>query len=561
MGGTADRRQGDVWSRANAAETQPGYVTYLSREPEDRPDEIRAAIGAIVRCFGVTEIPEVRVIKVYHHGYAYYNMTAVAETLGTLPGLSTEVIFRSIGYQDDEGGGEKPGLRSTALVRLLPGLPRLLRHLGRQPARAAEVVPVAQRLIARVRREELPRSAGELEALVKEIQARAAEVLNVHITTTLATFALFGLLQQLCNTAEPGVEHALTVGLDAMSSKELGLEIWKIAEAARRSEAVAKLLLAREPDLLGRLEAMPEGAEVRAAFARFVDAVGDRTSEEMDLSVPRWEETPEVVFAMAASYLESGIDPHRVFADQRRARIAAAARVEKKLSPPLRPILRALLAQTQQFVVLRENLRTVWMKCLSAERRAYLAHAAELVRGGLLEQKEDIFHLKKTEVSRAMAGGLDAATAARLVAERRREKELCERLHMPDVVRGAPPPLEDLLRPSFPDLRQKLLSGMGVSPGVITGRARILHSANAAARIEQGDILVATTTDPGWTPLFAMARGLVMERGGLLSHGVIVAREYGLPAVVAVRDATRLIPDGRRITIDGVRGEVHILDG
>jgi pyruvate,water dikinase len=214
-----------------------------------------------------------------------------------------------------------------------------------------------------------------------------------------------------------------------------------------------------------------------------------------------------------------------------------------------------ILEKTEEYIVTRENLKTVWVKSIFAQRLLYLAIADKLVDNYALRERDDIFYLKMTEVSDIIKGYQGPEDMYTVIPERKTEQAICENLEVPEVVIGKPPSPEELT--CTVELKN-LLEGMGCSPGVVRGRARVGSSPSECTELEEGEILVAPVTDPGWSPLFVTAGGLVMELGGTLSHGVIIAREYGIPAVVGVKNATKVIETGQIITVDGNKGVVYI---
>ena len=546
-----------VWSRANAAETIPGYCTYLSRLPENKPDEIVLALTPLLECFGIKEDPKNLKFRDYIYGYVYLNMTIVGNVLGQIPGLSPEILYQSLGHTTEE---ENPEIRlglSTA-IKLVPGTLRVIRFFLQLPKRAEKVIPHSVELIEDIRHKNLQElSVQELDNLVWEMYERNSQVFQVHAVTALASFALFGVLQKItARIGEEGTENLLTIGLEGMSSSRLGVEMWKLAQHALKSPKVAELILSGK-DVLEELKSFPEGGTFLEELEKFADVYGDRCSQELELSVPRWEEDPSFVLSMVRTYLHSEAEPVKTMEEQKKIRLEATDRILKKLSwNPLNPVFRKLLKKTQQYMVTRENLKTTWMRGISALRVLYLAIAKKFVEEGILKARDDIFFLKQTEVSDIIAGTLRKDQLKDRIAERKKEKKECEHIEVPEIIVGGPPPLSELQCVIEP---QDILEGVGCSPGVVTGRAKVISDPRECSEFEEGDVLVAPITDPGWSPLFVTAGGLVMELGGTLSHGVIIAREYGIPAVVGVKNATKIIKTGQEITIDGNKGVVYIM--
>ena len=190
-------------------------------------------------------------------------------------------------------------------------------------------------------------------------------------------------------------------------------------------------------------------------------------------------------------------------------------------------------------------------------RRAALEAGRRLKERGLLRDPNEVFFLRLEELAPALRGEA-ALDVPAVVAARKAEQERLRRFEPPPVVVGEYRPAR--FEQADPIPQKHTLVGVAVSPGVVTGKARVILELDPADRVEPGEILVAPFTDPGWTPYFLAAAGVVVDVGGLLSHGSVVAREYGLPAVVNVGPATRLIQTGQRLQVDGDRGVVTILD-
>lgn len=186
-------------------------------------------------------------------------------------------------------------------------------------------------------------------------------------------------------------------------------------------------------------------------------------------------------------------------------------------------------------------------------KMALLAEADRLVDAGALQERDDVFFLRLEEFADAVRG---ASIDPRLVCARKAEFSQHQSLTPPRVFTSE----GEVLRGSYRrvDLPERALAGLAVSAGTVEGRARVIHDI-AEADLDPGDILVTPFTDPGWTPLFLGIRGLVTEVGGLMTHGAVIAREYGLPAVVGVERATQLIEDKQRIRLDGGEGYVELL--
>lgn len=343
-------------------------------------------------------------------------------------------------------------------------------------------------------------------------------------------------------------------GMPHNVTTEMDLALWRLAKAATGHR---ELLLNTQPnELAGMYQA---GALPDIGLGAFLGAYGHRAAAEIDIGVPRWDEDPAPVFAAIANYLRV-TDPEQA-PDRRFER--AAAEAEAKLADlvrrarrrrPIRGTLAGFfLRRARALAGLREAGKFAGLYPLRQMRRQLLLVGAELAERGLLERAGDIMFLDVTEAGAAVHDGADHRDliGSRKVAY---EREL-RRRHVPVALLSDGTDVEALVPPKAAG--DGALPGMAAAPGTATGPARVIRDP-AGARIEPGEILVAPSTDPGWTPLFLTAGGLVTETGAPIAHGPTVAREYGIPAVICVRDATHQITTGQVITVDGSAGTVTI---
>ncbi|MBB2915281.1 phosphohistidine swiveling domain-containing protein [Streptosporangium becharense] len=294
-------------------------------------------------------------------------------------------------------------------------------------------------------------------------------------------------------------------------------------------------------------------------MAGFLDAYGMRAAAEIDVGMPRWEEAPAPLFATIANYLrvddpEQAPDRRFAQAAERAERMIETLAQRSRRSRPVRGRLATfLMRRSRELTGLREIGKFAWLSALQAARRQLLLVGSDLAARSLLERADDIMFL---DLSEAQAAVHHKADQRGLVAARRAayEREL-RRPAVPGALLSDGTDVE-ALAPQGP-VEDGVLKGMAGAAGRATGRARVIRDP-ADAYIEPGEILVAPTTDPGWTPLFLTTAGLVTETGSPVAHGPTVAREYGIPAVICVRDATHRIRTGQLITIDGSAGTVRL---
>lgn len=338
---------------------------------------------------------------------------------------------------------------------------------------------------------------------------------------------------------------------------EMDLALWAVARSLREDPASTQALTARSPEelaagyLAGTLPPVVQ-LEVR----RFMDRYGMRGVAEIDLGAPRWREQPEAVFRTLASYLDLDAEraPDALYEAGRRdaeeatqALVRAFGRRRAKAAQVgfLSSHIRALFGA-------RETPKFTLIRAFGLLREALLASGADLVDAGVLDAPGDVFFLRLDE----LRGAFTLPGLGDLVTERRAaQAQQGRRTRVPVLLVGDGRTFYD----GGVSAAGADLAGMGVSPGVAEGAVRVVDDPRTS-ELRTGEILVCRGTDPAWTPLFLTAAGLVTEVGGLMTHGSVVAREYGLPAVVGVSDATHLLRTGRRIRIDGGSGAITFLD-
>ncbi|HVP42488.1 MAG TPA: PEP/pyruvate-binding domain-containing protein [Terriglobales bacterium] len=354
-----------------------------------------------------------------------------------------------------------------------------------------------------------------------------------------------------------GLAHLLPrliSGLGRNPTVETALAIWDLAQKADGEvrRVLASEDVTRIPEVLEQSEA---GQEFLAQMAEFLKEHGHRAVREFDFSCPRWRDDPTFVYESVRNYLAhpSGqATPRQHYENQKKEHAQAKEDLRRGLhGHPLRRLLAAKLVRViEERMPLREAFKFYTLYGAAHARDLLLEVARRLAERGLLEKPDDYFFLSIPEIEKLSTGQLDQAWVREQVAVRRRELAANMRIDPPLIVRSDG---KAVMRPAPAG---QVMKGAGASPGVVRGPARVLFDPTDGARLHTGEILVAKFTDPSWTPLFLTAAGLIMEVGGIVSHGAIVAREYGIPAVVGVKGATRILRQGERVEVNGSTGEV-----
>jgi rifampicin phosphotransferase len=368
---------------------------------------------------------------------------------------------------------------------------------------------------------------------------------------------MLGLAGRLLGAdARPGELATVLRGLPHNVTTEMDLALWRLATRIRADTDAAKVIRGTPAaELAGRYRARTLPPVVQRGLEGFLDRYGHRAVAEIDVGLPRWAEDPTHIIGVLANYLLID-DPDRapdvLFARGAAQAEAMVATLTARARQRGRVRGRAVgfaLNRTRQLAGVRELPKYYIVLVLAQARQQLAAVGAQLAATDRLAAAEDVFFLDLGEA----AAGLHGQDLRAVVTHRRQsyQREL-RRRHIPRVLLsdGTEPEAATPLPLTF---TAGGLVGTAASAGTVTGQARVVLDPTGA-HLQPGEILVAPSTDPGWTPLFLTAGGLVMEMGGANSHGAVVAREYGIPAVVGVPNATSLITTGQQLTVDGSSG-------
>jgi pyruvate,water dikinase len=361
---------------------------------------------------------------------------------------------------------------------------------------------------------------------------------------------------------EKNAADTLAQSVPGNVTSEMGLALLDVADVIRPHRGVVEFLsnVGGNDAFLDELAEIEGGGEARDAILAFLAAYGMRCAGEIDITRPRWREQPTALVPMILTNIKNfypGAGARRF-----EQGLQAAREKEQELLERLRALpdgeprteeTKRMIDRVRSFAGYREYPKYGMVSRYFVYKQVLLEEAGRLVRAGVLPEKEDIFYLTFAELRDAVRAN---QWPADLVRERKGEFRSHQALTPPRVLTSDGECMTGSYR--RPDLPAGALLGLAVSTGTVEGRARIVHDM-AQARLEAGDILVTTYTDPSWTPLFVAIAGLVTEVGGLMTHGAVIAREYGLPAVVGVEQATRRIREGQRIRVHGTDGYVEIL--
>jgi len=564
---TVEDRQ--VWTNVNTAEVMPDVMTPMTWSVME-PLTLRL-LGHYFDKLGI-DLAGYRLLGQIA-GRAYFNLNTLIACARRIPGMGEKGITDMFGGQQGLGEiriaeDDLPQFR-LSLLRLacrISGL--LLEFLTFSSGKG-------QAILERVRH------TVDAEAALDPATLSSAEM-ALQVSRTAASMAddteafdLFGMgktydmvLYSNCRKWFGDGGHSLAsrmlVGLGRNENAQAGLDLWGLANMAASHDATRRALLAADSfaSLRSALSLAEAGKEFLAAWDRLLQRHGHHCRGELELLNPRWAETPDYVLRQVQSYLraigeadDNFLKRYGTLAERRGQAVTEARR---RLRNPLkRAAMNFLLRKAHGCAPLRESIKSEIVRRGAVVRRWLLELGGRLTAAGLLVDREDVFFLRLDELEETLRPDCDREELHRRVAARRREYQAYQAVTPPPIVVGQFDLRQSQATPSAAESTE-VLTGVAVNPGVVVGPARVILRAGEDP-IRPGEILVAPFTDPGWTPYFLNAAAIVTDLGGILSHGSVIAREFGIPAVVNVGHATQLIHTGQVLEVDGVKGTVRIL--
>jgi rifampicin phosphotransferase len=472
-----------------------------------------------------------------------------------LTGDALRTILERDGFiatRPDEGPGEPvPGVAPATIET--------------DPALVTELIGRSEASIATLKRDIRAKSGPALlDFILADIQELRRILFDpqshqVFISAMQATWRLNERLEAWLG--EKNAVDTLTQSVPNNVTSEMGLALLDVADVIRpHPDVVAFLQHVQDESFLDELPALQGGREARDAIRAYLEKYGMRCVGEIDITRPRWSERPATLVPMILGNIrnfEPGAGERRF----EKGRLAARTK-EQELLEQLRALpdgerkaeeAKRMIDRIRTFIGYREYPKYGMVSRYFVYKQALLEEAERLVQARVLREKEDIFYLRLQEFHEVVRTN---QVDDQLISRRKDAFGSYQALTPPRVLTSDGEAVTGMYRRA--DVPAGALTGLPVSAGTIEGRARVILDM-AEADLEAGDILVTAYTDPSWTPAFVAIKGLVTEVGGLMTHGAVIAREYGLPAVVGVEHATRLILDGQRIRVHGTDGYIEIL--
>jgi len=354
-------------------------------------------------------------------------------------------------------------------------------------------------------------------------------------------------------------------------TSEMGLALLDVADVIRPYPEVIKYLQhVKDDKFLDELVKIDGGQEARDAIDAYLNKYGMRCAGEIDITKTRWSENPSILIPIILSNIKN-FEPgesRRKFEQGQQEALKKEQELLDRLRHPdsyrgpdgeqKAKETKRMIDLVRNFAGYREYPKYGMVNHYFVYKQALLKEAEQMVQANVIHEKEDIYYLSFEELREVVRTNKSDSYRMdyQIISKRKEDFRLYEKLTPPRVITSDGEIITGKYKRE--DLPAEAVAGLAVSSGVIEGRARVILNMEDAD-IEDGDILVTSFTDPSWTPLFVSIKGLVTEVGGLMTHGAVIAREYGLPAVVGVENATKLIKDGQRIRVHGTEGYVELL--
>lgn len=580
-----------LWTNANISENFPdqvspllysiaiqGYAAYFRN--------LGLGFGmARKRIFAMQDVLE-HLIGV-HGGRLYYNLTNIHTLLHLAPFGNWLTRF----FNEFVGASEFPALSATYILDPIEKTAELIRM---------PFMVMWQYLTLKRRIRKFEHTVDDFCKLAKwnELPLLSIAKLRQHLlgfmnirlhrwnnaaladTAAMITYGLLklSLKRWLKEQENSNLHNALLNGLTDIASSKPVIKLWDLSRVVRAEKNLFNLFHNNEPEVIWRQLFEPEHKNIKQEILEYIECWGFRGSGELMLTHPSPEENPLPTISLLKMYVELESDsPLELMQHQSEIREQITNSIIIRLTPSTWrrvPLLsRAwwfayLLQATQASIRLRERARFQQARLYVRLRHIVMAMGKHLHSKGMLNEPEDVFFLTEPELSELTSGhSMFPYTVQELIKLRKQASSTLVDFIPPDSFSlnyGEYLATDQKYTAEYENIVSKTLDGQalkGISAcgGYIQGVAKVLHASNEAHALNSGDILVTRQTDPGWASVFFLVKGLVAERGGMLSHGAIIAREYGIPAVVGVADATKIIQSGKQIAIHGEQGLVEII--
>lgn len=548
--------QPDIWSRGNTCEVLPEPLSPMDWCISRKLVDLLIASGPQLAGFPLH--PGVQRAGLFH-GRLYLNLSLIQWEAHQAFALEPQAMNRLVGGHQPEI--QVPAATLATRLRRFGWLARYLLRSRRIRRQGEQQIEASRQMNSHWRQQPYPADSAGLARRMREVINQGALVHGLHFMQG-AGGASLNMLVDLIEAQLPGEGHALASallagGLPSVTARQ-SYELIAIAQAAM-TEPATRAWLEKRRHHDGDWRELPENNSFRRAFGDFIERYGHRGIYETYLRNPRWRECSDYLLDLLPDLAATDIDA----LTRRQHESAVHARVRLKAALPAwkRALLNPLIAKASAETNGREAARSAMIQFAETSRLGLLHIGRVWKEKQWLARPEDIFFLLHTEVLAVLDGLRPGAALAPLVGERQEQFKRWQDESAPDVIVTGEKsmPKSQSTATNGKSTPGTKFSGTAVGSGLACGPARLIKSPAESKQLQRGDILVVASTDPAWTPLFLKAAGLVMETGGFLSHGAIVAREFGIPAVVNLPGILQQIGNSDWLEVDGGQGSVCLV--
>ncbi|EHQ89643.1 PEP/pyruvate-binding domain-containing protein [Desulfosporosinus youngiae] len=552
------KNQTDIWSNGNYRDALPMVLSPLIR---------RLTIATIDKILksNYTEIgytlPEGLQFSRFFNGRLYCNLSALQWAMYDAMGALPRAFNIGWGGHQPEIELEDPkpykGLRGLKrLWRGMRGVILINRAVKKAPETHARVLnsfeSLTEKGFSHLQDKDLIQWYDELSKIAMEFTGKFSFLSGA---ASLPVGGLMKILSKYFGERAPMLLNALMVGGSAgITSADHGYRLVELAEIARRDNDAAQYFGSTAFDPID-WEGLPEHSAFKQEFREFIKEYGHRAVYELDIMNPRWNEDPSYLLNIIGSTIHTA-DLSQFKAKQKEKFEQAWQEIERIVPANKHSSIKKLIRKAQEGAAVREKTKSVLAVMMEAYRKIAQELGSRFCRRAVIEEQADIYFCTWPELVSLLNGEWDGAGLKVLIAGRKVFMKEMESIAPPDIIMGDTPKYTE----PVPRSAGNFLTGVPVAAGKASGTARLVRHPAEGNRLQPGDIMIAPSTDPGWTPLFLKAGAVVMETGGFLSHGAIVAREYGIPAVVNIPGVMGVIQEGWKVDVDGDEGKVFLKD-
>ncbi|KUO77561.1 MAG: pyruvate, phosphate dikinase [Desulfosporosinus sp. BRH_c37] len=549
------RDQPEIWSNGNFRDAGPMVFSLLGNRMSK--DVVDVLFNSYLKAVGYPIIPGLKNSRIFN-GRVYANLSLMQwrhyDCFGLTPSSTNETMG---GHQPEIKISEKGPYRGLRGLKRLIRLYKFLLELNKIKKNAIKTFTAVDKYTRELRKKDL-RNLPDQDFLQLYTEIMLAR------KDYMPCFAFMGgggaaysnqkLVDKLIKHFKSkgnSLATAVLAGGAQITSAQHGYRLMELAQMVREDSEAKKFFLSQPFNPLNWDNTLSDDSLFKKAFIDFLDEFGHRGVYELEILNPRWRENPSYLLDIIKNSIETA-DLNKIQEQQKLKADQAWKEISEKLPFYHKAIVRYWVKQASQGAELREMSKSVFVKFFEPLRLMFEEIGQRLQERAILEQKTDVYHCALSELSSILCDEWDGNGLKSLVTERKVIKEKLESLDPPDLI------IDDVASFAKPAqvVSGNVLTGLGVAAGKASGIAKLIYHPNEWSKLEAGNIMVAPSTDPGWTPLFLKVSGIVMETGGFLSHGAIVAREYGIPSVVNIQGVMSIVNDGDQITVDGDNGQI-----